>query len=94
MEITVRYFTLLRNITGRRDEEIAAKDDSTVEDILKSLSKKYGKEVADYVLSGRDRSGLRLLFFLDGKNVDTFDGLKTKLHAGSVLALMPPVAGG
>jgi MoaD family protein len=94
MEVTIRYFTLLRNITGKREERLPAEEDSTIEDILDTLSKKYGKEFEDYVLSGRDRRGLRVLFFLDGRSVEGSGGLKTKLRAGSVLALMPPVAGG
>lgn len=94
MEVTIRYFTLLRNLTGTREERLAVGEDQTIEDILGILSKKYGKEFEDYVLSGRDRRGLRVLFFLDGRNIEGLDGLKTKLRAGSVVALMPPVAGG
>jgi molybdopterin synthase sulfur carrier subunit len=94
MEVTVRYFTLLRNLTGKREEQLSAKEDCTIEDILGLLSKKYGSEFEEYVHSGRERRGLRVLFFLDGRNIEGLDGLKTKLRAGSVLALMPPVAGG
>jgi MoaD family protein len=94
MEVTVRYFTLLRDITGKREEKLVTEDDSTIEDVLDTLGKEYGKAFTNYVLSGRDRRGLKVMFFLDGRSVEESDGLKTKLRAGSVLALMPPVAGG
>ena len=94
MKVTVRYFTLLRNLTGKREEQLTAEEDTTIEDILGILIKKYGKEFEDYVLSGRERRGLRVLFFLDGRNIEGLDGLKTKPGTGSVLSLMPPVAGG
>ncbi|WXG44409.1 MAG: MoaD/ThiS family protein [Promethearchaeati archaeon SRVP18_Atabeyarchaeia-1] len=94
MEVTIRYFTLLRNITGRHEEKLSVEEDSTIEDVLSALSREYGKEFENYVLSGRDRRGLRVLFFLDSQNIEELDGLKTKLRAGGVLAMMPPVAGG
>jgi MoaD family protein len=94
MQLTVRYFTILRNITGTREEKLGAKEGSTVEDVLKILSARYGKEFDRLIFSGRDHRGLRLLFFVDGRNIEGPDGFKTKLKGGSVLAIMPPVAGG
>jgi len=94
MEILIRYFTILRNITGTREERIDAKEGSTVENVLKDLGKRYGKEFERYIFSGREHRGLKLLFFVDGRNIEGSDGFKTKLRDGSILAIMPPVAGG
>ncbi len=94
MQVTVRYFTIVRNITGMREEKLDAKEGSTVEDVLKTLSTRYGKEFDRLIFSGRDHRGLRLLFFVDGRNIEGPEGFKTKLNAGSVLAIMPPIAGG
>nr|MDO8100406.1 MoaD family protein [Candidatus Njordarchaeota archaeon] len=94
MEIIIHYFTILRNITGTREERMDANEGSTVEDVLKALSMRYGKEFERYILSGREHRGLKLLFFVDGRNIEGLDGFKTKLKSGSVLAIMPPVAGG
>jgi MoaD family protein len=94
VKIIVRYFTILREITGKRKEEIDAKEDLTVEDILNCLIGKYGKEFEKYVLSGRRHRGLKLLFLVNGQNIEKMDGLKTKLQSGSILTIIPPVAGG
>jgi MoaD family protein len=94
MEITVRYFTIIRNITGTREEKIDAKEGSTVEDVLKTLGTRYGKEFERYISSGRDHKGMKLLFFVDGRNIEGSDGFKTILRSGNTLAIMPPVAGG
>jgi MoaD family protein len=94
MNVIVRYFTILREITGKREEEIKAKEDSTIEDILNFLDGKYGKKFERYVLSGREHKGLKLLFLVNGQNIEKLDGLKTKLQSGSVLTIIPPVAGG
>jgi MoaD family protein len=94
MEVTVRYFTIMRNLTGTREERIDTIEGSTVEDVLKTLSTRYGKEFERYISSGRDHRGMKLLFFVDGRNIEGSDGFKTKLKNGSTLAIMPPVAGG
>jgi MoaD family protein len=94
MEVTVRYFTILRNITGIHEEKISAEEGSTVEDVLKILGARYGREFERYIYSGRDHKGMKLLFFVDGRNIDGFDGFKTRLRNGNTLAIMPPVAGG
>lgn len=94
MRITIRYFTMLREITGKRKEEIDAKEDSTIEDLLNRLDRKYGKKFEEYIFSGRKHKGLRLLFLLNGKNIEQLDGFKTILQSGNVLTIIPPVAGG
>lgn len=94
MKVIVRYFTVLREITGKREEEIDAKKGSTIEDILNFLNMKYGKRFERYILSGREHKGLRLLFLLNGQNIEKLDGLRTKLQTRSVLTIIPPVAGG
>jgi MoaD family protein len=94
MEVTVHYFTLLRSVTGTREEKMDVKEGSTVEDLLKTLSAKYGKEFERYIFSGREYRGLKLLFFVDGRSIEGSDGFKTKLKNGNILAIMPPIAGG
>ncbi len=94
MQIKVRYFTIVRSITGTREENLDAEEGSTVEDVLKMLGARYGKEFERYISSGRSHKGMKLLFFVDGRNIEGSDGFKTKLGNGDVLAIMPPVAGG
>ena len=94
MEITVSYFTVLRSITEKRQEKINIEEDSTFEDILTILVKRYGKNFERYVSSGEEKKGLPLVFLLNGQDIWQFNGLKTRLHDGDNVALMPPIAGG
>jgi MoaD family protein len=94
MEITVSYFTVLRSITEKRQEKIKIEEDSTFEDILAILVKRYGKNFERYVSSGEEKKGLPLVFLLNGQDIWQFNGLKTRLHDGDNVALMPPIAGG
>ncbi|NIR86451.1 hypothetical protein GWO13_02335, partial [Candidatus Bathyarchaeota archaeon] len=49
MKVTVKFFTTLREITGKREEEIKSSRDLTVDELLQDLSKKYGRRFKDYV---------------------------------------------
>ncbi len=94
MEITVRYFTVLRKLTEKKQEKLNIKEDSTLEDLLALLTKRYGESFERYVSSGRARKGLQIVFLLNGQDIAQSDGLKTTLHNGDTITLMPPIAGG
>lgn len=94
MEITVRYFTVLRKLTEKKQERLNIKEDSTLEDMLALLIKRYGEHFERYVSSGRVKKGIQMVFLLNGQDVAQYDGLKTTLHNGDTVTLMPPIAGG
>ncbi|MFX1540742.1 MAG: MoaD/ThiS family protein [Promethearchaeota archaeon] len=94
MYVTIRYLSVIREITGTREEVVEIDDESTVENILQRLSKKYGKSFQRMIRSGRDIRGLQIVYFVDGKNIDTLKGFNTAVQNKSELVLIPPVAGG
>ncbi len=94
MYITVRYLSVIREITGTREEVIKVDSGATVEDILKILSKKYGKSFEHMIRSGRDIRGLQIIYFINGKNISNMAGFQTIVQHQSELVLIPPVAGG
>ena len=94
MEINIRYFHPLRKITGSAEDKLNVDKDTTVEDLIIILSKKYGEEFEKFVRSGVKQKGLPVIFLLNGQNVLNLDGLRTKLCDGCILTIMPPVAGG
>ncbi len=94
MEITVHYFTVLRNVTKKRLEKIKVNDGSTLESLLTALIKKYGENFERYMSSGKREKRVQVIFLLNGQDVAQFKGLGTQLHDGDVVSLMPPIAGG
>ena len=94
MYVTIRYLSVIREITGTREEVIDVTHDATVEDVLKMLSKKYGKAFNRMIRSGRDIRGLQIIYFIDGKNITNLDGFNTSVHNESEIVIIPPVAGG
>ena len=97
MQVSVRFFTVLREITGKREEILNFEDTErvTVNAILKLLSDRYGNSFSDYIYereSGVVKSFLQLL--INGQSITAFNGLETHLKNGDVLAIVPPVGGG
>lgn len=94
MKVTIRYFTFLREITQKREEEVDLPTDGTLEELLKVLSKNYGQQFTDYVFNERGEVQSRFHFLVNGKSITALNGLKTKLMEGDKVAIVPPVGGG
>ena len=91
VKVRVRYLAVLRELTGRREEEVEVKEGATVGQVIELLTAKYGEKFGRYILSGRRYRGIKVLFFVDGRNVE---GLGAQLREGCLLTLLPPIAGG
>ena len=94
MKVTVKFFTTLREITDKREEEINFSKDFTVGELLEQLSKKYGRSFMAYVYDQNGNVQSYLQFLVNGRSITTREGLKTKLKEGDRVAIIPPVGGG
>jgi MoaD family protein len=94
MEITVHYFTVLREITEKRQEKIKLKEGSTVEDMLAFLIEIYGEHFKRYVSPPKGKKGLQLVLLLNNQDITQLHGFKTTLHDGDGVSLILPIAGG
>ena len=97
MQVSVRFFTSLRELVGKKEETLAFPEDRavTVDMVLKELKQRYGKPFIEYVYdpeTGDVKGFLQLL--VNGKSASTLNGLQTELATGDVLAVLPPVGGG
>jgi len=94
MKITVKFFTVLREITGKREEELEFSGSIIIDELLDYFSQKYGRQFTDYVYntSGKPRGYLQ--FLVNGKSITTLEGFRTRLKEGDKVAIIPPVGGG
>lgn len=97
MEISVRFFTSLREIINKKEEKIEFQSGEkvTVDLVLKNLSHRYSESFIEYVYdknTGLPKSFLQ--FLVNGNGTSTREGLETELKDGDVLAILPPVGGG
>jgi len=97
VQVSVRFFTVLREITGEKEETLQLPEDEkiTLNIVLKKLSQKYGKAFAEYVYDSETGEVKGFLqFFINGKSASTLKGVQTELRAGDTIAIVPPVGGG
>jgi len=97
LQVSVRFFTSLREILGTKEEtiEFPESGEVTVGNVLEKLKQRYGKPFVEYVYdqkTGEMKGFLQLL--VNGKSASALNGMQTELADGDVLAILPPVGGG
>jgi len=96
VQISIRYFTTLREITGKKEEKLVFSENKkiTITVVLKTLSDKYGKPFTDYVFNSEEQVKNFLQLLINGVNTINICGTETIAQDGDVLAILPPVSGG
>ena len=94
MKVEVKFFTSLREITGKKVDEIQLQNTITVDELLILLSEKYGKNFREYIYNKKGDVQEFLSFLVNGKNINVLQGFDTKLKQGDTVAILPPVGGG
>jgi len=94
IKVKVKFFTTLREIVDKKEEQIELSRSVTVEALLRQLSKKYGKDFEDYIYDELGNIRGHLQFLINGKSTTALQGLKTKLKENDQVAILPPVGGG
>jgi len=94
MNVEVKFFTSLREITGKKVDKIQLQNTVTVDELLTLLSEKYGKNFREYIYNKKGDVQGFLSFLVNGKNINIMQGFDTKLQENDVVAILPPVGGG
>ena len=94
MKIKVKFFTSLREITGKKEDEVQSSNIITVEELLAHLSKKYGREFTEYLYDEKEKVRTYIQILINGRGIKVLQGFETKLKEGDTVAIFPPVGGG
>jgi molybdopterin synthase sulfur carrier subunit len=95
MNITVRLFTTLREISGKRHVVMSFEKDSvTIMSVLVRLAELFGKDFKDYLFDEKGAVRGHLSILINGKGIGRLEAFKTELNEGDQVAIVPPVGGG
>jgi len=93
IEIKLRYFALIRDITGKKEEPLLLQKGSSVMDALKKISEIYGEKFIRFVFDG-EKPKDNLIFLVNGQTVNSKLLDRRKLEQTDVLVVLPPIGGG
>ena len=94
IKIKISFLSLLADIVNEEEITLSIREDSTVEDALIILSKKFGNKLRETIFTSSDTLNNYIILGLNGKDIRSFDNLKTLLHNGDEISFLPAIAGG
>lgn len=94
MNVGIRFFAGLREITGTWTTELELPRQADVNELLRALARTYGKRFTEYVYEPSGRVREHLIFLVNGESIHSRQGFATDLTNGDILVILPPVGGG
>jgi molybdopterin synthase sulfur carrier subunit len=88
----VQYFALLRDATGKREEDWL-EPEATLGDLLRALAARYGPAFERWVFRDGDLWNL-VIILVNGCDVRHLQRLDTPLAASDTVVILPPLGGG
>ena len=92
MTVTVTFYGPLERWSGKK---VFRAEGSSVREILVALETQIGKSVLEHIVqseTGKIKSHFHVL--LNGKDIESLNGLDEKVKDGDIITCVPPVGGG
>lgn len=94
LRVQFKYFAMVREITGKKDESITLPKGAVAKDALRALSENYGEKFTSYTLTEKGELRGELTLLINGEAIESSALDRVELKDGDVLIIMPPVGGG
>jgi molybdopterin synthase sulfur carrier subunit len=92
--VKVRYYAMLSDVAGKREEDIELPEGSTVLDLVHYLIEKFGLRLRNYVYDEEGQLLNYMKFNVNGVNILSLEGFETLLDDDDVVQVIPPIGGG
>lgn len=94
MEIEVKFYAMVREVTGKKVERITLPPKSSIRSLISLLIEKYGVKFERYIYNNDMQVRDYLSYLQNGININSLQGFDTILNDGDIISLLPPVGGG
>ncbi|MFW9930577.1 MAG: MoaD/ThiS family protein, partial [Candidatus Thorarchaeota archaeon] len=94
ININIKFLSLLADYAGEEESYLEVDKNSSVKDIIKNLSLKYGKNFSNKILDSQNVLNKYIILILNDVDIRSFNGLDTIVKEGDVLTFLPVIAGG
>jgi MoaD family protein len=92
--VKVRYYAMLSDAAGKREEDIELPEGSTILDLVHNLIDKYGQKLRDYIYDEKGQLLNYMKFIVNEVNILNLEGFDTSLVEGDLVQVIPPIGGG
>lgn len=89
--MVIKFFAYIRDFTHTK--EMKTDMCGTVKELLQMLSLRYGKKFEDKVFTDGELSS-EIIILVNGRHIQHYDGINTKLSCDDEISIFPVVAGG
>ena len=94
MKVQVKYFGVIREITGKRDETVEVSTPISLLDLLKILAINYGSNVNSYLFEPNAKIPRPIhLYLVNGKAFTAGQTSVAMLGEGSIVSIIPTQGG-
>ncbi|RXA17414.1 MoaD/ThiS family protein [Methanosarcina sp. MSH10X1] len=94
MKVNVRFLASIREIVGAHEIPFEISPGNTVKSLLEILESRFGADFEEAVGKPFEDKNPRVMFLVNGRDIEFLKGPQTELNEGDTVVLIPPVAGG
>lgn len=94
MEISVKYLGPLKDITGKREEQIELDDRAKIYDLIQRLGQKYGEAILKLILNPNGALKDDVQLIINGRSIKGHKELYGSLLTEGAVAAILSVKGG
>lgn len=94
ISINFKYFAMIRDITGRKEESLQLKEGNSAMDALAKLAEIYKEKLSQFIFNENGEPRENLTFLINGQAIKSDELKERKLKDGDVFVILPPIGGG